>query len=122
MNQTTIKMPAAMLAAWLAALRSGKYKQGRGQLQHSGKYCCLGVLQAATSGRCEFRGLPSDTWMQANHVEFFNKHGVQTDFNSPYLPSLDMFAHTANDQGGHGGDQIPFDKIADAIEACAIGV
>lgn len=30
---------------WLKALRSGKYKQGQGMLRdHSGAYCCLGVL------------------------------------------------------------------------------
>lgn len=31
--------------AWLAALRSGEYQQGRGQLRdQSGRMCCLGVL------------------------------------------------------------------------------
>lgn len=30
---------------WIDALRSGKYKQGRGQLRSAGnKFCCLGVL------------------------------------------------------------------------------
>lgn len=29
---------------WAAALRSGKYKQGFGQLRYKNKYCCLGVL------------------------------------------------------------------------------
>ena len=28
---------------WLEALRSGKYKQGRGSLKEGNKYCCLGV-------------------------------------------------------------------------------
>lgn len=31
-------------AQWLTALRSGQYHQGRGYLNHAGKYCCLGVL------------------------------------------------------------------------------
>jgi hypothetical protein len=31
---------------WLAALRSGKYKQGHGALQVNDMYCCLGVLCA----------------------------------------------------------------------------
>ena len=30
-------------AKWLAALRSGKYKQGKGMLKCEGRYCCLGV-------------------------------------------------------------------------------
>jgi hypothetical protein len=29
---------------WVAALRSGDYKQGRGQLRKNDRYCCLGVL------------------------------------------------------------------------------
>ena len=29
---------------WIAALRSGKYKQGRGRLRDGNKFCCLGVL------------------------------------------------------------------------------
>ena len=29
---------------WVAALRSGKYVQGTGNLQSGGRYCCLGVL------------------------------------------------------------------------------
>lgn len=30
---------------WIKALRSGKYKQGKGYLHHADKYCCLGVAQ-----------------------------------------------------------------------------
>lgn len=29
---------------WVTALRSGEYKQGTGQLNYSGHFCCLGVL------------------------------------------------------------------------------
>lgn len=29
---------------WLTALRSGEYKQGRGNLHYKDEYCCLGVL------------------------------------------------------------------------------
>lgn len=43
-------MDKALKKKWVAALRSGKYRQGRGKLRtgtsHGGhaKYCCLGVL------------------------------------------------------------------------------
>lgn len=30
-------------AAWVAALRSGDYKQGKGYLANKGQFCCLGV-------------------------------------------------------------------------------
>ena len=39
---------------WLAALRSGKYKQGRLHLHDTeyGTWCCLGVLCDLNAGRC----------------------------------------------------------------------
>lgn len=40
------KLPPHIKAAWVAALRSGKYAQAQGRLREWGKpaYCCLGVL------------------------------------------------------------------------------
>lgn len=35
---------AAVIKRWIAALRSGKYKQGAHALRKGDKYCCLGVL------------------------------------------------------------------------------
>lgn len=45
-NTTTLtpKQREAIYEAWLAALRSGRYKQGRGRLELCGEFCCLGVL------------------------------------------------------------------------------
>lgn len=38
-------MNEAVKTKWVDALRSGEYKQGKGQLQtKSGNFCCLGVL------------------------------------------------------------------------------
>ncbi len=38
-------MKTAIKKRWVAALRSGKYKQGKRLLKtEDGKYCCLGVL------------------------------------------------------------------------------
>lgn len=31
-------------AKWVAALRSGNYQQGSGDLRHDDRFCCLGVL------------------------------------------------------------------------------
>lgn len=38
------KMNPEVKARWVAALRSGEYKQGKNALQRDGKFCCLGVL------------------------------------------------------------------------------
>lgn len=37
-------MKKAIKDKWIAALRSGEYKQGKGALQKEGAFCCLGVL------------------------------------------------------------------------------
>lgn len=37
-------MKKEILERWIAALRSGEYKQGRQQLYNGDGYCCLGVL------------------------------------------------------------------------------
>jgi hypothetical protein len=37
-------MKAEIKAKWVAALRSGEYKQGREALRHGEYFCCLGVL------------------------------------------------------------------------------
>lgn len=47
----TIRMPKELLAKWLAALRSGEYKQSRESLYDGNGYCCLGVLQKIHVGR-----------------------------------------------------------------------
>lgn len=40
----TTEQREAIYHAWIAALRSGQYKQGRAYLEAGGKFCCLGVL------------------------------------------------------------------------------
>lgn len=37
------KLPVKFKKAWVKALRSGKYKQGRGTLLEDNRFCCLGV-------------------------------------------------------------------------------
>jgi hypothetical protein len=37
-------MDAQLKQHWINALRSGKYRQGKGFLQKNNKFCCLGVL------------------------------------------------------------------------------
>lgn len=48
MTTTTTKarrrVNVPLLRKWSRALRSGKYKQGKGQLRDGDNFCCLGVL------------------------------------------------------------------------------
>ena len=64
-------MDAQTKAKWVEALRSGKYKQGRGQLRLGDTYCCLGVL-------CDIMGTGWTT------VGF-----PQADLNSLYVTASD---------------------------------
>lgn len=43
-TMTAQRMNATIKAAWLTALRSGRYKYGRGRLRCRGKFCAIGVL------------------------------------------------------------------------------
>jgi hypothetical protein len=36
--------PRKVMKRWIAALRSGKYKQGKNALRTHDRFCCLGVL------------------------------------------------------------------------------
>ena len=45
------KLSPAFKKTWLAALRSGKYKQGREYLHSDNKFCCLGVAYDARGGK-----------------------------------------------------------------------
>jgi hypothetical protein len=38
------KIDPALKSKWVEALRSGDFKQGTGQFESDGKFCCLGVL------------------------------------------------------------------------------
>lgn len=54
---------------WIEALRSGKYKQGHGQLRDlDNRYCCLGVL-CDVQGR-KWRRQYGDEWGIGNGAEF----------------------------------------------------
>ena len=101
-------------AKWVAALRSGEYKQGRVYLHDDDRYCCLGVLCAIAPATVNVKrnvdGLvvgqtlisqqPVMTW--ADVVE----HGGDVEIDGRFGP---LTWH--NDHGR------TFAEIADAIEA-----
>ena len=126
----TIKMPKKLLKAWLEALRSGKYKQGRGALRvdevNDPHYCCLGVLQMVCDGKVEsgiagdgttlYKSMPSLKWLKDKGITF-SQYGVKTH-SDPDLSSLHTTASGANDGMGDL-DGYSFAEIADAIELAA---
>jgi hypothetical protein len=128
MTDKTIRMPAQLLADWLAALRSGEFSQGSGSMLDSGgNHCCLGVLQAVRgevepheSEHCGYAAIPSEEWMRAHGVEFkvFDDLPgiVKSNYSgNPVDPVTRRTFADLNDSG------VPFAVLADAIEACAEG-
>jgi hypothetical protein len=65
---------------WVAALRSGKYKQARGALCKDGAYCCLGVLcdlyrKAKKKRGVGFKPLVQDDGSISPTKRFFDNKG-----------------------------------------------
>lgn len=69
--EKTVVMPKKIAKAWLAALRSGKYKQGQNRLhdKRSGGMCCLGVLEHVCEGMVERGGLPTQKFYKRNNIK-----------------------------------------------------
>lgn len=53
-------LPRKFKRAWIAALRSGEFRQGTGKLLRYGTYCCLGVA-------CKVAGVPD------NEIEYMGQ-------------------------------------------------
>lgn len=113
--EKTIRMPKELLDKWLAALRSGEYKQCAMSMAIDDGYCCLGVLVVVGGGNpFEHAGTPNPDWLEHNGVNFAD--GPNNTLCNPFLPALGTNAAEANDSGAS------FAEIADAIEACAEGI
>lgn len=93
---------------WVAALRSGKYEQGKDSLLSDNGYCCLGVLcklQGIDDAHLEFGDFPFS-------VGLFEDIG--RDWCVPYKGSLYNLA-SLND-GVDGNAPLTFKQIANIIE------
>jgi hypothetical protein len=122
-------MDSEIKAAWIAALRSGLYKQGIGALKQvnnetlEDEYCCLGVLQEINGRMLPApRDLsPSDAsppmyWSIADSSAglVFEDH-CYYDINDKH-PHITMLVNM-NDGDGIMVQQQNFNEIADYIEA-----
>jgi len=114
-----MKMNPEVKAKWVAALRSGEYKQGTDHLRtNAGCFCCLGVLV--------------DIYAKGHGMTFGQVHDAREDND---LPNADVCAWAAlscdnpplkinegvkqasDHNDGNGCDPKTFAQIADAIEA-----
>jgi len=111
---------------WLKALRSGHYKQGRGQLCTSPKpgkfrYCCLGVL-AQIDGKLKsttLGGWRKEKAFQGHNLSWlFDKKGVKGE--SRYLHR--NFQYKLGEMNDEAGINNNFKKIAAWIEVNVVPI
>lgn len=123
----TPKQREAIYEAWIAALRSGLYKQGRNYLELDGKFCCLGVLCHVLHQRPEL-GIEMDRFVipdaattystharpgRLNHVpdSIADELGLSTRMPSAAYRVVEVVLADLNDVEGAS-----FSKIAQVIE------
>lgn len=107
--------------AWVEALRSGNYPQGRLKLKRGdGCYCCLGVA-------CEVASLPLEVRDGSNTYLFPKEDFKWGDVEPESQWFINHFGFSVSEQFVIDGkekvlmehnddDRVPFVKLADAIE------
>lgn len=77
-------MDAELKTKWIAALRSGKYRQGTGQLfkNSTDEHCCLGVLCRAAGTAVTYQavhqsGVPYETQRRLEDLNDTDKRNFQ---------------------------------------------
>lgn len=122
--QVAARMDPEVKARWVAALRSGEYKQIKGALKREGGHCCLGVLcdlYAKERGLKRWNdGQLSADADRTHSIHFQDKGipgavvGIWSGFDSSLRVSIGKKTQQLD---GHNDDGCTFDEIADAIEA-----
>jgi hypothetical protein len=99
---------------WIKALRSGKYKQGKGYLYNAAynKWCCLGVLNDLHGGRL---GNGTIGTLRLDNGIIKSDTGFICSLNAR-LVDLNDKGYTDTD--GFTKDSLNFDEIADIIQMC----
>ncbi len=113
-------MKKAIKALWIAALRSGEYKQGVNYLRDTdNNFCCLGVL-------CNLHAQahPEIAAQQTTHTHYMGVNGIPPDEVFKWAGMGVEQAHRTvlingvkDSLANHNDDGATFAEIADAIEA-----
>ena len=99
-----VRKPLPGKNAWIAALRSGKYKQGKNFLCRDESYCCMAVL-------CEVQGRPK-TDFGVGGFDYDNEDKCLSRLNPLYAP-LNRSGCFPNDVYYMWRDNIPIWNLAD---------
>lgn len=113
-------MLASLKRKWIAALRSGKFKQGSGDLYDDGSYCCLGVLAKVQGAKVvnndrlvrNGKDVRKDHQSKGHKMEFLDKQfcaGLHTK-------TQQRLGNMNDGKGAYLGKRKSFAEIADFIE------
>lgn len=125
-NQQT--MPKEMKAKWLAALRSGEYKQATGGLYNpkyddgKGGYCCLGACQMALDGHVEADPFEPERSREYPSIGWSVLHDLPHRECAGFNPELTINGKTIWASEHNDSLNATFLEIADAIEEQIEGV
>lgn len=98
-------------AEWVAALRSGKYKQTQGNLHDDVGYCCLGVA-------CELAGIRRTTRFIGGWVRYEGEASTLPLGAQEWLGVKTDDPHGSDDgvYSAMNDASVPFEQIADHFE------
>lgn len=116
-----MSMKPEIKALWVAALRSGEYRQGFKRLRHVDCYCCLGVLTdlycketgMAWDEAILSRGIPNDVELSSQVQKWAGLEVVSPKAQGRFL--ADWNDGVVWDEFGKT-EHTPFSTIADMIE------
>lgn len=108
------RMNPEIKARWVAALRSGEYKQHRQNLKSgTGAFCCLGVL-------CDLHAKETGTnWEPGEHYmgHYFSLPSAVADWAGAFVDAAPVqVGHTSETLPNHNDTGASFTELADAIE------
>lgn len=116
MEKKKVKMNPKVKKLWIAALKSGKYKQGVGALKtNDDKYCCLGVLCDIYRKEKKVKGFIKNI---NNKYEFQNSSGILSDkvMNWAKLEDRNPDISTGKSLAVINDNGTTFKEIADIIK------
>lgn len=106
------------IEAWLVALRSGDYKQGKGRLRIGDEFCCLGVA----CDLAEKAGLITSVKVPGTvNLDIYEYRG-DTALLPPIVmewlgvPNANPLLSSGDNVANLNDDRVPFAVIADLIE------
>lgn len=124
MNETAETTEQPFLHRWIDALRSGKFKQGRGRLRipHEDRHCCLGVACVLLKDEIPSIGEFMEQYPGATHLPepvaaVLEAEGVPVDHGNIEVHVEGRREWVSNLNDRLGADRADFATIADLLEA-----